>query len=78
MHETSTTELLRWIVLLPLLGAMLNGLLNKRLPERVVSSIAIGSILASFFLSVKVFLDLRVKVLKEWQKDPKALERLGF
>ena len=42
MHETSTTELLRWIVLLPLLGSILNGLLNKRLPERVVSSIAIG------------------------------------
>jgi len=29
-------------------------------------------------LGVKVFLDLRVKVLKEWQRDPKALRRLGF
>ena len=29
-------------------------------------------------LGSKVFLDLRVKVLKEWQRDPKALERLGF
>jgi GTP-binding protein Era len=29
-------------------------------------------------LATKVFLDLRVKVLKEWQRDPKALERLGF
>jgi GTP-binding protein Era len=26
----------------------------------------------------KVFLDLRVKVFKEWQRDPKALQRLGF
>jgi GTP-binding protein Era len=26
----------------------------------------------------KVYLDLRVKVLKEWQRDPKALQRLGF
>ena len=26
----------------------------------------------------RVFLDLRVKVLKEWQRDPKALQRLGF
>ena len=25
-----------------------------------------------------VYLDLRVKVLKEWQRDPKALNRLGF
>jgi len=29
-------------------------------------------------LGRKVFLDLHVKVLKEWQRDPKALQRLGF
>lgn len=29
-------------------------------------------------LATRVFLDLRVKVLKEWQRDPKALQRLGF
>jgi GTP-binding protein Era len=29
-------------------------------------------------LGQKVFLDLRVKVLKEWQRDPKALRYLGF
>jgi GTP-binding protein Era len=29
-------------------------------------------------LGRKVFLDLRVKVVKEWQRDPKALERLGY
>ena len=29
-------------------------------------------------LGGKVFLDLHVKVLKEWQRDPKALQRLGF
>jgi GTP-binding protein Era len=29
-------------------------------------------------IGTKVFLDLRVKVLKEWQRDPKALQRLGF
>jgi GTP-binding protein Era len=26
----------------------------------------------------RVFLDLRVKVMREWQRDPKALDRLGF
>jgi GTP-binding protein Era len=31
-----------------------------------------------YVLGTKVFLDLRVKVLKEWQRDPKALQRLGF
>jgi GTP-binding protein Era len=29
-------------------------------------------------LGTKVFLDLRVKVLKEWQRDPRALDRLGL
>ncbi|MFP5283562.1 MAG: GTPase Era [Actinomycetes bacterium] len=29
-------------------------------------------------LGTPVYLDLRVKVLKEWQRDPKALNRLGF
>ena len=30
------------------------------------------------FLGTKVYLDLRVKVMKEWQRDPKALNRLGL
>jgi GTP-binding protein Era len=29
-------------------------------------------------LETRVYLDLRVKVVKEWQRDPKALRRLGF
>jgi GTP-binding protein Era len=29
-------------------------------------------------LGTRVFLDLHVKVLKEWQQDPRALQRLGF
>ncbi len=29
-------------------------------------------------LGTRVYLDLRVKLLKEWQRDPKALNRLGL
>jgi GTP-binding protein Era len=29
-------------------------------------------------LGSKVYLDLHVKVAKEWQRDPKQLRRLGF
>jgi len=29
-------------------------------------------------VGTKVYLDLRVKVQKEWQRDPRALNRLGF
>jgi GTPase len=29
-------------------------------------------------LGTRVFLDLRVKVMKDWQRDPRALDRLGF
>jgi len=30
------------------------------------------------FLDAKTYLGLHVKVSKEWQRDPKALARLGF
>ena len=29
-------------------------------------------------LGVPVYLDLHVKIAKDWQKDPKQLRRLGF
>jgi GTP-binding protein Era len=29
-------------------------------------------------LGTKVYLDLHVKVAKDWQRDPKQLQRLGF
>ncbi|WP_433326162.1 GTPase Era [Spirillospora sp. CA-294931] len=29
-------------------------------------------------LGTKIFLDLRIKVAKDWQRDPKQLRRLGF
>jgi GTP-binding protein Era len=29
-------------------------------------------------VAARVFLDLRVKVLKDWQRDPRALDRLGL
>ena len=29
-------------------------------------------------LGTKVHLDLRVKVAKDWQRDPKQLRKLGF
>ncbi|MCL2736166.1 MAG: GTPase Era [Propionibacteriaceae bacterium] len=32
----------------------------------------------SRLMGMPVYLDLKVKVLKEWQRDPKALNRLGF
>jgi GTP-binding protein Era len=29
-------------------------------------------------LGTRIFLELRVKVLREWQRDPIALSRLGY
>ncbi|HSL15741.1 MAG TPA: GTPase Era [Actinomycetota bacterium] len=43
---------------------------------RTIGSKARGEMEA--LLGTRLFLDLRVKVLKEWQRDPKALQRLGF
>jgi NADH-quinone oxidoreductase subunit L len=59
--ETQTVvqdSLLRWIVLLPLLGAAINGLLNRRLPRAAVGAVACGVVGLSFALSVVAFLRL--------------------
>jgi GTP-binding protein Era len=47
-------------------GQMLKAIGSKARPE------------LELLLGTKVFLGLRVKVLKEWQRDPAALDRLGF
>ncbi|MFH1844515.1 MAG: NADH-quinone oxidoreductase subunit L [bacterium] len=57
--EPSVDTALRWIVLLPLLGAAINGLLNRRLPRRLVGLIACSSVGVSFALTVRVFLRLK-------------------
>ncbi len=46
------------IPLLPLLGFALNGTIGPRMPGRVVSWVSCGSLLVSFALSVKLFLEL--------------------
>lgn len=57
--ESHTTEMmLRWIVLVPLLGAAINGLLNRRLPRQVAGLLACTAVAISFALSVMVFLRL--------------------
>ncbi len=57
--ESHTTEMmLRWIVLVPLLGAAVNGLLNRRLPRQVAGLLACTAVGISFALSVTVFLRL--------------------
>jgi GTP-binding protein Era len=43
---------------------------------RTVGTVARAQIEA--LLGSKVFLDLRVKVAKDWQRDPKQLRKLGF
>jgi NADH-quinone oxidoreductase subunit L len=53
------SALLPVIVLLPLLGALFNGLLGSRLSRQTVYAISNTTVLASFLLSVMVFLGLR-------------------
>jgi len=57
--ETQVSEsLLRWIVLLPLVGATINGLLNQRLPRQLAGLLACATVGVSFALTVNVFLRL--------------------
>ncbi len=55
-HAVETA--LRWIVLVPLIGAAVNGLLLRVIPRRVAGLLACGAVAISFALSVRVFLRL--------------------
>ncbi len=62
MEHPVQTDYLRWIVLLPLLGAAVNGLLGASLQRRfgkwVISLFACAPVLISFLLSLQAFLTL--------------------
>jgi NADH-quinone oxidoreductase subunit L len=63
MSEPTSSELLRWIVVLPLIGAAINGIvgapIQQRLGKRAISWIACIPVVVAFLLSVQVFLTLR-------------------
>jgi len=52
---TNPETLLRWIVLLPLAGAVVNGLLNRRLPRRLAGWLACATVGLSFVFAIRVF-----------------------
>jgi GTPase len=54
--------------------AIVIGRGGQRLRE--VGSTARGHIQA--LLGSRIYLDLHVKIAKDWQRDPKQLRRLGF
>ncbi len=62
MDHPIQTDYLRWIPLLPLLGAAINGILGaslqRKLGKRVISLIACAPVAISFLLSLKALLDL--------------------
>ena len=53
------TENIYWILLLPLFGFLINGVLLGKLPRRVVSLVACGTVGGSFLLSLMSFLELK-------------------
>ncbi|GAB4200556.1 MAG: NADH-quinone oxidoreductase subunit L [Sandaracinaceae bacterium] len=48
-------ELLVWIVLLPLLGAVINGIFAKGADKGLISGVAVGSVFLSFILALFCF-----------------------
>ncbi|MFU8856038.1 MAG: NADH-quinone oxidoreductase subunit L [Deferrisomatales bacterium] len=58
MHE-HTWEYIWLIPLFPMVGALINGLIGKRLPKSLVHWIACGSVFLSFLVSVWGFFTLR-------------------
>ena len=68
-----TETLLRWIVLVPLLGAVVGGIMNRRLPKNIAGLLACGTVGVSFALSVTVFLRLtRLPAAERFVSDTMA------
>src|SRR5205809_79996 len=63
MDHPIQTDYLRWIVFLPLIGAIINGLLGsaiqKRMGKGAISFIACAPVILAFGLSVNAFLTLK-------------------
>src|SRR6266550_3630308 len=63
MDHPIQTDYLRWIVFLPLIGAIINGLLGsaiqKRMGKGAISFIACAPVILAFGLSVNAFLNLK-------------------
>ena len=61
-HELITVTYLRWIVLLPLIGSIINGLggalIQKEAGKRAISFIACAPVLLAFALSVRGLMQL--------------------
>ena len=53
MEHALVEPTLRWIVLVPLLGAAVNGLLVRRMPRRLAGLLACGTVLVSLLLSAR-------------------------
>ena len=47
-----------WIVLLPLAGAIMNGLAGRFASRRLVAAVAVGSVAGAFALAVSSFIEL--------------------
>ena len=62
MEHPISCEYLRWIVLLPLIGAVLNAipgvLIQRKFGKRAISLIACGPVVVAFVLSLQVFAQL--------------------
>ena len=63
MDHPIQTDFLRWIVFLPLIGAIINGLLGaiiqKRMGKGAISFIACAPVVIAFGLSVSAFFQLK-------------------
>src|SRR3954471_14485142 len=55
LFPASDYTLLAFIVLLPLLGAVVNGVFGKRLGREAVTLMGLGSVFVSFLFSVVTF-----------------------
>lgn len=68
--------LLAWIPLLPMLGALLNLTLGRRLSDRTIHTIGIGSVAAAFGLSIFMIANHLWPMYKAWEANKAVLPEI--
>ena len=58
----ASSDFLAWIVLLPLLGAIFNALIGRKAGNKVVTTVGVGVVVASFALALATFFQLQHQI----------------
>ncbi len=87
LRSASELHLEQWLFLIPLMpavGALINGVFLNKLPKSLVTALAVGSVAVSFFISLTLFISMKVggealhQVVYNWMSSETMSVNVAF